>query len=119
MNTLDLSNNWITHIENLEKLTQLEDFWFNHNRVESFNEIYHLTQLTNLSTVYLEGNPFASDASYRNKVLFTLTQLEQLDAVPVHGPNYTFILRSDVTNDPSKPSLKHLEAEEIDEGDKS
>lgn len=106
MQILDLSNNWITHIENLQNLTDLEDFWFSSNHVEDFREILHLTQLPKLTTVYLEGNPFASDVAYRNKVLLTLTSLEQLDAVPVHGPTYRFTFSKPSTNEPLKASLK-------------
>ena len=37
--------------------------------------------LTQLETVYLEGNPVAKDARYRAKVKMLLPWLKQIDAV--------------------------------------
>lgn len=105
MQTLDLSSNFIEHIENIEHLSLLEEFWFNNNLVESFSEAELLTKLTNLKTVYLEGNPMANDKDYRKKMLDLLPHLEQLDALPTTEPTYRIIVRNDIPHE-LPPSLR-------------
>lgn len=83
----------------------LEEFWFNHNKVVSFSEAEILTNLTNLKTVYLEGNPMAEDKDYRKKMLELLPYLEQLDALPTVEPNYRLIVRNDTPHE-LPPSLR-------------
>ena len=56
--------------------------------MQSFAEVEKLKAIPTLQTVYLEGNPFAADPQYRNKVLAELTQITQLDAtMVVRGAN--------------------------------
>jgi hypothetical protein len=60
-------------------LAQLTDFWANDNLIEDFDCISVLTRLP-LETLYLERNPFAAAAGYRERVLTLMPNLTQLDA---------------------------------------
>ncbi|TMW62690.1 hypothetical protein Poli38472_005308 [Pythium oligandrum] len=83
LTVLDLGANRIASIpQELQALTQLEDFWLNDNKVEHFTDVERLVPLENLGTLYLERNPLASDFEYRKKLEAMLPNLEQIDAVP-------------------------------------
>lgn len=88
MNTLDVSNNVITRLENLSSLVELTDLWINHNQLTNYEELVELETLPVLATLYLEGNPMSRDTQYRIKVVLALPKLEQLDATPVRHPGY-------------------------------
>jgi Leucine-rich repeat (LRR) protein len=65
----------------------------NDNQIQYMSEVGHLRPLTNLQTIYLEGNPLSKDVMYRKKVLIELgligppphnpMPLTQLDATPI------------------------------------
>jgi Leucine-rich repeat (LRR) protein len=98
LKTLDLSNNKIKRIQNLDKLQLLEEFWFNGNDLSNWEDIDKLKALPHLKCLYLEHNPIyyinnvkpsplvastdkqVNNANYRRKIIFTLPNLEQLDA---------------------------------------
>lgn len=50
------------------------------NAVASFEEVEMLTQLPNLTCLYLDQNPISKDFEYRKRLLALLPTLEQLDA---------------------------------------
>jgi protein phosphatase 1 regulatory subunit 7 len=88
-----VSSNRVTSLQNLTHLVQLEELWLNDNQIQYMSEVRQLSVLTNLQTIYLEGNPLSRDVMYRNKVLLELRligppphspmPLTQLDATPV------------------------------------
>ncbi|VEL19870.1 unnamed protein product [Protopolystoma xenopodis] len=88
LQTLDLASNMIDKITNIEHLDLLEEFWFNDNRVSSWDELKILTSLKSLHTLYLERNPIyyanadktKMNPDYRRKILLLLPKLRQLDA---------------------------------------
>jgi len=78
---LDLAGNFIQHVENVEKLGQLEDFWFNDNKkFENLDEIDKFANST-LSTIYLYGTPACKNAgtAYRSRVKALLPSIQQID----------------------------------------
>ena len=111
LKVLDLSINKIERIENIQNLNKVEEFWFNGNNVSKWEDIDVLKVLESLKCLYLEHNPiyyvnnkkptsadgFAADkqminSSYRRKVIFTLPNLEQLDATLCAKPSISSIL---------------------------
>lgn len=78
-------------MENLSSLTSLTDLWMNHNLLTHYEELSALEPLTNLTTLYLEGNPMARNGQYRLKVLLALPILQQLDATEIHRPSYAVV----------------------------
>ena len=98
LKTLDLSNNKIKRLANLDGLQMLEEFWFNDNELAHWEDIDLLKPLAKLRCLYLEHNPIyyinnvkpspliaatdnqVNNANYRRKIIFTLPNLEQLDA---------------------------------------
>eukprot|EP00177_Eucheuma_denticulatum_P003799 GFKZ01006863.1.p1 GENE.GFKZ01006863.1~~GFKZ01006863.1.p1 ORF type:complete len:452 (+),score=66.72 GFKZ01006863.1:252-1607(+) len=81
---LDLGVNFIEHIHHVDKLPLLKEFWINGNKLTSFEELNLLRKCPQLETVYLEGNPLASDPNYEVKTLEILpNSLQQLDALLV------------------------------------
>ncbi len=103
LRVLDLSNNKIEHIENIENVIELEEFWFSNNNLSNWQDIEILKELPKLKCLYLEHNPIyyinnvkpsvlitdnqSNNASYRRKIIFTLPNLEQLDATLCHSIN--------------------------------
>jgi protein phosphatase 1 regulatory subunit 7 len=99
LQTLDLGHNQIEHLENIEGLVSVEEFWVcnasllllrvNHllwsqcggNKLESWRELELLRHLPAVSCVYLEFNPLASEPAYRRKLKLLLPSLKQIDAV--------------------------------------
>ena len=80
---LDISNNQIAHLDGMEQLSELEEFWASCNKIGSFAEVERqLADKKNLATVYLEQNPLQLQAPvvYRNKVRLALPQIKQIDA---------------------------------------
>ncbi len=50
----------------------------NHNQIASWSDVGQIPK-SELQTVYLEGNPIASDPQYKRRVLEALPNLSQLD----------------------------------------
>jgi len=84
---LDLDKNRVNAIQGLDKLTKLEELWLSSNQISSFDEVAKLAGFAHLDTVSLQHNPIYKDPQYRNKVLAALTQINQLDALPVMRGN--------------------------------
>lgn len=80
LNTIDLSNNRLTSTEGLEVAPLLEEVWLSANQVASFDAVTPLQGLTELSCVYLEHNPVAAEAGYRQQLKTMLPTLIQIDA---------------------------------------
>jgi len=82
LTTLELANNRISSLSGLERLVNVDDFWFNGNKVVDWNEVDKLGSMTKLQTVYFEQNPIYKDTSYRTKMKLALPNLIQIDAPP-------------------------------------
>lgn len=84
LRVLDISNNKITHLTHISHLHQLEELWASNNALESFDEIHsECKALTNLDTVYFEGNPLQrqNPTTYRNKIKISVhPNIKQIDA---------------------------------------
>ena len=105
LRVLDLSNNQIERIENIGHLKKLEEFWFNNNNLATWEDINLLVELTSLKCLYLEHNPIyyinnvrpslttaltdnqSNNSAYRRKIIYTLPNLEQLDATLCTRPH--------------------------------
>ena len=66
-------------------LTNLTDLWANQNEIGNLDQVEIALKATapSLETVYLMGNPCASDSKYKLRMLYLLPKLEQLDDNPV------------------------------------
>jgi protein phosphatase 1 regulatory subunit 7 len=82
LQVLDVSNNRITRVEHLQGLTQLQDLWLNDNNIPSLEGLEDALsdQRDSLTTIYLENNPAASAADYKQRMLAMFPHLIQLDA---------------------------------------
>lgn len=107
LRVFDCANNQIERIENVKHLANLEEFWFNNNNLKQWEDIEVLKDLPKLKCLYMEQNPIyylknvkpdpmALDPSqqeltpaYRRKIIFTLPNLEQLDATLISKPSIT------------------------------
>ncbi|ORC85109.1 putative protein phosphatase 1, regulatory subunit,putative [Trypanosoma theileri] len=105
-----LSENGLTSIQNLERLSEvriidlsfnpissinadvinpqtmplLEEFWLTDGNIENWDEVGKLSAFKNtLKTVYLERNPIEEDKRYRDKVYMYLPFLLQIDSWPI------------------------------------
>ncbi|GAA5868415.1 hypothetical protein JCM3774_003288 [Rhodotorula dairenensis] len=83
LTTLDIGNNKIKEApaEELETLTELEEFWANDNLLHAIPVLPPSTH-PNLSTIYLEGNPLQKElgTAYRRKIILECPQVSQVDA---------------------------------------
>lgn len=107
LRVFDCANNQIDHIGNMTHLVNLEEFWFNNNNLSKWDDIEVLKELPKLKCLYMEQNPiyYASNSkpdpmaldpsrqeispNYRRKIIFTLPNLEQLDATLISKPSIT------------------------------
>jgi hypothetical protein len=71
--------------QNLEALSLLEDLWLNDNQIEDLGQVEQALQHVkdSLAVIYLENNPVAKDAQYKEHMRALLPKLEQLDATPL------------------------------------
>ena len=76
---LSLSSNRISSLAPLAGCTNLREIYLRNNNIYSYEELYHLRNMKNLKTLWLEGNPIAKDIFYINKVLNILPNLQYLD----------------------------------------
>lgn len=107
LKVLDLSLNMIEKIENVKELKELQEFWFNGNNLSKWTDIEPLRDLPKLKCLYLEHNPIfyinnvkptligtlndnqKFNPDYRRKIIFSLPNLEQLDATLISKPSIT------------------------------
>lgn len=79
---MDISSNKISRLENISHLSRLTEFWASDNNLSVFQEVEsELKSISTLQTVYFEGNPLATQSSYRLKIKMTLPQVTQIDAL--------------------------------------
>lgn len=79
----------IDHIDQMQHLVHLEEFWANHNKLDQIDEVSKLACLPQLHTVYFEGNPIEkSTPQYRLRVKMILPKLKQIDALLTRPLNF-------------------------------
>jgi len=93
LHTLDLASNRLTTLMGLQTMTALSDLWLNDNQLAHVTALHCLTTLTQLDTLYIEGNPCmprahsTEYAANRARALWALgpvaDKLSQLDATPL------------------------------------
>lgn len=74
-----LSLNNITTLKHFKNCTKLRDLFLRNNKISDFNELTYLSELPSLQTLWLSGNPIASEPLYREKVMQLLPKLSKLD----------------------------------------
>jgi hypothetical protein len=79
---LDVSNNRLSKVEHLGRLSQLQDLWLNDNALPTLDGLQDALsgQRHSLTTIYLENNPAAAAPDYKARVLDWFPHLAQLDA---------------------------------------
>jgi protein phosphatase 1 regulatory subunit 7 len=80
LNTIDLSRNKLSSLAGIQAQTGVEDLWLSTNLFDNFDLLEYISPLSNLTTIYLEHNPVASDFEYRLRLSAALPQLEYIDA---------------------------------------
>jgi len=79
LHELDLSWNQIKSLAGLEDHDLLHTINLENNLVDDMKEIQHLTRLSNLRILDLEGNPIQQLNDYRMEVLYNIQRLSNLD----------------------------------------
>lgn len=64
------------------EMRDLEDFWFNDNKVASWGEVEKL-KVFRLRDVYFRHNPIFGDMRYRAKIMDLLPTVRTIDSLPV------------------------------------
>ncbi|XP_048583494.1 leucine-rich repeat-containing protein 49 isoform X2 [Nematostella vectensis] len=76
---LNLRRNKICTVEEVDRLSNLQRLFLSFNCISRFEDINCLTRSTSITELSLDGNPFASDVTYKQTVLKSVTCLRQLD----------------------------------------
>lgn len=84
LNTVDLSKNKIASLEGVQEHAGLRELWLSNSFLDSFASLAPLTELPQLTCLYLEHSPIAKDFEYRKTITRMLPALEQLDATLVN-----------------------------------
>ena len=79
LEVLSLSANKISSLFPLSYCLNMREIYLRNNNIDSFEELYHLTNLPKLKILWLEGNPICKDFFYKEKVLNILPKLHNLD----------------------------------------
>ncbi len=84
---LDLSFNLITKItdEFIELLPNILTLYLHANKISKLSEIKKLGQFQALKSLTVYGNPVEENKHYRNMVIYTCKNLQQLDFTPITG----------------------------------
>ncbi|KAF9596198.1 hypothetical protein IFM89_007880 [Coptis chinensis] len=79
---LDISSNKLTAVDDIEKLTRLEDLWMNDNQIASLDglDLALAGSRDKLTTIYVEHNPCANFPNYTNTLRQFFPNLEQIDS---------------------------------------
>ena len=76
---LSLSSNKISSLSPISNCLNAREIYLRNNNIYSFDELYHLQNLSKLNVLWLEGNPISKDIFYREKVFNILPKLHNLD----------------------------------------
>lgn len=78
-----LSGNNITTLRHFTRCPCLRELFIRNNKIDNFDEVQYLTELTSLKTLWLMGNPISYDENYREKVIYTLPSINKLDDIEI------------------------------------
>jgi len=76
---LNLRRNKICTVEEVDLLPNLQRLFLSFNNITSFEDIICLSNSNSLNELSMDGNPFATDPSYKQVMLRHLSSLRQLD----------------------------------------
>ena len=93
MEELWISYNNVEKLKGVQQLTKLRVLYASNNKIEDFDELNKLTELSKLEELLLVGNPIYTEAEepnaigsdYRLMVLKRVPQLMKLDGIAVDG----------------------------------
>ncbi|CAL5980453.1 Leucine_rich repeat protein [Hexamita inflata] len=77
--TLSLSVNNITTLEDLQGLNSLKELYLRKNKIADLRQVMYLANLPNLQVLWLSDNPVDQDPQYRLYVIKALPNLTRLD----------------------------------------
>ncbi|XP_023021564.1 leucine-rich repeat-containing protein 51 [Leptinotarsa decemlineata] len=81
---IDLSFNRITEIDEcILKFKSLKILYFHGNCISDLDQVFKLRSLEQLRSVTFHGNPIANHPRYRSYVITVLSQIANLDFMPV------------------------------------
>jgi Leucine-rich repeat (LRR) protein len=86
---LNISCNYIKSINGMESLTALQEFYASHNQIESLRQLFVLKLLVNLIIIDFTYNPVSTQESYRLFLIFHISSLKAIDAVPIESNELT------------------------------
>lgn len=77
--TIALSVNSVRTLKPFSSCSQLRELFLRKNKISSFEELFHLQKLENLTVLWLSENPITEQDDYRNIVIAILPKLTKLD----------------------------------------
>lgn len=83
LEVLALSVNHVTTIRDIAECKNLRELYLRKNDIVSLGEVYYLSKLPNLTTLWLSDNPCAKDPNYRMFTVRCCPNLRQLDSIEV------------------------------------
>jgi hypothetical protein len=83
LEVLALSVNHVTTLRDIAECKNLRELYLRRNNITGLGEVYYLTKLPNLTTLWLSDNPCAKDPNYRMFTVRCCPALRQLDSVEV------------------------------------
>ena len=83
LEVLALSVNHVTTLRDIAECKNLRELYLRRNDVASLGEVYYLTKLPNLTTLWLSDNPCSKDPNYRMFTVRCCPSLRQLDSIEV------------------------------------
>ena len=83
LEVLALYVNHVTTLRDIAECKNLRELYLRRNDVASLGEVYYLTKLPNLTTLWLSDNPCSKDPNYRMFTVRCCPSLRQLDSIEV------------------------------------
>lgn len=83
LEVLALSVNHVTTLRDISECKNLRELYLRKNDIASLGEVYYLSKLPNLTTLWLSDNPCAKDPNYRMFTVRCCPNLKQLDSIEV------------------------------------
>ncbi|CUG94357.1 Hypothetical protein, putative [Bodo saltans] len=83
LEVLALSVNHVTTLRDVAECKNLRELYLRKNDIVSLGEVYYLSKLPALTTLWLSDNPCAKDPNYRMFTVRCCPNLRQLDSIEV------------------------------------
>jgi cilla- and flagella-associated protein len=83
LEVLALSVNHVTTLRDVAECKNLRELYLRKNDITSLGEVYYLSKLPALTTLWLSDNPCAKDPNYRMFTVRCCPNLRQLDSIEV------------------------------------